>query len=244
METYKEMKSGNLNESNEYINNLKALYSDVDYYGRFILVGEDEIKKAIEKYNLRWYDYGWTFAATKVSGLKIKGTAVWVYAAIIGITIEQGCVSLELERLEKAISYKGYLFNACQKYGDKNYTLSLLTIHRLKWFNVEIDKPQKVGVLTDKKADSWLAALLEELTQSELHQTEIDCKKKQFMKKMSQITKRPEDTFEKSGRLDAGVLSIEWDFDDDGNPYTTIDLNHRFSTDKLLEKLAKCGLLD
>mgnify|MGYP003554660498 FL=1 len=56
METYKEMKSGNLNELNEYINNLKALYSDVDYYGRFILVGEDEIKKAIEKYKLRWYE--------------------------------------------------------------------------------------------------------------------------------------------------------------------------------------------
>ena len=107
---------------------------------------------------------------------------------------------------------------------------------------VRTKKPNKVSVLTDKKADAWVAALLEDIRQSELAEQAAEQRKKAFMTKMSKLTNLPEETFAKGGRINAGIVYIKWQFDEQGKAYTYIDW--RVSTDEVLQKLSECGLLE
>ena len=61
------------------------------------------------------------------------------------------------------------------------------------------------------------------------------------MQRMSKLTNRPEETFAKSGRIDAGLVNIKWQFDEQGKAYTSVDF--RLSTDEVLKKLSENGLL-
>ena len=77
---------------------------------------------------------------------------------------------------------------------------------------------------------------------SELAEQAADARKKEFMTKMSKLTKRPEETFAKGGRIAAGIVNIKWQFDENGKAYTSVDW--RLSTDEVLKKLSECGLLE
>ena len=106
---------------------------------------------------------------------------------------------------------------------------------------VRTPKPNKVSVLTDKKADAWVSALLEDIKQSAIAEKAAEQRKKEFMQKMSKLTNQPEETFAKSGRIDAGIVYIKWQFDEQGKAYTSVDW--RVSTDEVLKKLSENGLL-
>ena len=58
---------------------------------------------------------------------------------------------------------------------------------------------------------------------------------------MSNLTNLPEETFAKSGRINAGIVNIKWQFDEQGKAYTSVDW--RVSTDEVLQKLSENGLL-
>ena len=123
--------------------------------------------------------------------------------------------------------------------GDKTYHFEFLdTSIKIK---VRTKKPNKVSVLTDKKADAWVAALLEDIRQSELAAKAAEARKKAFMTKMSKLTNLPEETFAKSGRINAGIVWIKWEYDEQGTGYTSVDW--RLSTDEVLKKLSEKGLL-
>lgn len=77
---------------------------------------------------------------------------------------------------------------------------------------------------------------------SELAKQAADARKKAFMTKMSKLTNQPEETFAKSGRIDAGLVYIKWQFDENGNAYTSVDF--RLTTDEVLQKLSENGLLE
>ena len=90
---------------------------------------------------------------------------------------------------------------------------------------------------------AWIeTALLEDIRQSELAEQAADARKKEFMQKMSKLTNQPEETFAKSGRVDAGLVNIKWQFDEQGKAYTSVDW--RVSSDEVLKKLSECGLLE
>ena len=98
-----------------------------------------------------------------------------------------------------------------------------------------------MSVLTDKKAAAWISALLEDIRQSELAEQAADARKREFMQKMSKLTNRPEETFATSGRINAGIVNIKWQFDEQGKAYTSVDW--RVSSDEVLQKLSENGLL-
>ena len=76
----------------------------------------------------------------------------------------------------------------------------------------------------------------------ELAAKAADARKREFMTKMSKLTNRPEETFAKSGRINAGIVNIKWEFDEQGKAYTSVDF--RLSTDEVLKKLSENGLLE
>ena len=62
------------------------------------------------------------------------------------------------------------------------------------------------------------------------------------MKRMSYLTKLPEETFAKGGTINAGIVNIKWQFDENGKAYTSVDF--RLSSDEVLQKLSENGLLE
>ena len=139
----------------------------------------------------------------------------------------------------KVVKYKDYLLRPLKFSSDKTYHFEFLQ-NPIK-VKVRTPKPKKVSVLTDKKADAWVAALLEDIKQSELAKQAAEQRKKAFMQKMSNLTNLPEETFAKNGRIDAGIVNIKWQFDEQGKAYTSVDW--RLSTDEVLQKLSENGLL-
>ena len=125
-------------------------------------------------------------------------------------------------------------------FSDKTYHFEFLE-SPIK-ITVRTAKPNKVSVLTDKKAAAWVSALLEDIKQSELAEQAAEQRKREFMTKMSKLTNLPEETFAKSGRVDAGIVYIKWEFDEKGKAYTSVDF--RISTDEVLKKLSENGLLE
>ena len=140
----------------------------------------------------------------------------------------------------KVVKYKDYLLRPLKYSSDKTYHFEFLK-PPIK-ITVRTPKPKKVSVLTDKKADAWVAALLEDIRQSELAKQAAEQRKREFMEKMSNLTNQPEETFAKSGRINAGIVNIKWQCDEQGKAYTSVDW--RLSTDEVLKKLSEKGLLE
>ena len=138
------------------------------------------------------------------------------------------------------MKYKDYLLKPLKYYSEKTFHFAFLE-NPIK-ITVRTKKPNKVSVLTDKKADAWVSALLEDIKQSELAEQAADARKREFMQKMSKLTNRPEETFATSGRINAGIVNIKWQFDEQGKAYTSVDF--RLSTDEVLKKLSENGLLE
>ena len=236
-----------IKELDSTINELRenAVYNDFSLF-EFYLEGEQLIKEAIQKYNLKsvynWQEpkYQWQEADIDVQGLRLETlSAKFEYIAVIKGQKNNVDNSMAIESIHKVVKYKDYLLKPLKYSGDKTYHFEFLQ-SPIK-ITVRTNKPNKVSVLTDKKADAWVSALLEDIKQSAIAEQAADARKRGFMKRMSKLTNLPEETFAKSGRIDAGIIYIKWEYDEQGTGYTYVDW--RVSTDEVLQKLSECGLL-
>ena len=238
-----------IKELDNAINELRenAVYNDFSLF-EFYLEGEQLIREAIQKYNLKsvynWQEpkYQWQEADIDVQGLRLEtfGSAKFEYISVIKGQKNNVDNSMAIESIHKVVKYKDYLLKPLKYSGDKTYHFEFLQ-SPIK-ITVRTNKPNKVSVLTDKKADAWVDALLEDIKQSAIAAKAADARKKAFMTKMSKLTNQPEETFAKSGRVDAGIIYIKWQYDEQGKAYTSIDW--RVSTDEVLKKLSENGLLE
>lgn len=231
----------------ELENALIELRSDAKKNGydffKFYLVGEKLIKQTAIQCNFitsfyKGFNGLFIEADNKVQGLSLSGSELeFVYVASIEVPVHSNY--LIVDNIFKVVKYKDYLLRPFKSYNEKTFHFDFLE-NPIK-ITVRTKKPNKVSVLTDKKADAWVAALLEDIRQSELAKQAADARKKAFMEKMSKLTNQPEETFAKSGRIDAGLVYIKWQFDEKGKAYTSVDF--RISTDEVLKKLSENGLL-
>ena len=221
----------------------EAKNNGYDFF-KFYIAGEETIRQTAAKYNLscsHWKGLNGLFlqADNNVKGLSLSGTEL-EFVDVASIEVPTNSNYLIVDSIFKVVKYKNYLLRPFKYSSEKTYHFEFLdTSIKVK---VRTKKPNKVSVLTDKKADAWVAALLEDIRQSELAAKAADARKKEFMTKMSNLTNLPEETFAKSGRVDAGLVYIKWQFDEQGKAYTSIDW--RVSTDEVLKKLSENGLLE
>ena len=222
----------------------EAISKGYDFF-RFYLVGEQLIRDTAAKDNFvvnYWKGLNGLFseADNKVQGLSLSSSEEleFVYVAFIEGPVYSNY--LLVDSICKVVKYKDYLLQPLKFSSDKTYHFEFLdTSIKVK---VRTKKPNKVSVLTDKKAAAWVSALLEDIRQSELAEQAADARKRGFMKRMSYLTKLPEETFAKSGSINAGIVNIKWQFDEQGKAYTSVDF--RLTTDEVLQKLSECGLLE
>lgn len=168
MKMYKEITLDNLGELESIINTVKAEANDKkDYIQKIvILVGEETIRKAIDKYHVGCLEREWRYAADKLQHLKIDGTAEFVYVAYVRIYWDASWANrgaVDVYCIEKVVSYNGYMLSA---YTDnchgKTYSFCLFNEDNHNKQGVTVKKPNRVGTLTDSKADAWLATLFYE----------------------------------------------------------------------------------
>ena len=226
----------------------EAKNNGYDFF-KFYIAGEETIREAAAKYNLttshykglQGLNYLFLNADDNVQGLSLSsGSALMEFVDVASIEAPVHSNYLIVNRIFKVVKYKDYLLRPLKFSSDKTYHFEFLETP-IK-ITVRTNKPNKVSVLTDKKADAWVAALLEDIRQSELAEQAAEQRKKEFMKRMSKLTNQPEETFAKSGRINAGIVWIKWEFDENGKAYTSVDW--RVSSDEVLQKLSENGLLE
>ena len=213
---------------------------------RFYLVGEQTIRDAAAKDNFvvnYWKGLNGLFlqADNDVKGLSLSSSSEEL--EFVDVAFIEGPVYsnyLLVDSIFKVVKYKDYLLRPLKFSSDKTFHFEFLE-NPIK-VTVRTPKPNKVSVLTDKKADAWVNALLEDIKQSAIAEKAAEARKRGFMKRMSKLTNLPEETFAKSGRIDAGIVNIKWQFDEQGKAYTSVDW--RLSTDVVLQKLSENGLLE
>ena len=234
-------------ELDNAINELREEAKNKGYdFFRFYLVGEQLIRDTAAKDNFvvnYWKGLNGLFsdADNKVQGLSLSSSSEELeFVDVAFIEGPTNSNSLVIDSIFKVVKYKDYLLRPFKYSSEKTYHFTFLQ-DPIK-VKVRTPKPNKVSVLTDKKADAWVAALLEDIKQSELAEQAADARKKAFMTKMSKLTNLPEETFAKSGRINAGIVWIKWEFDEQGKAYTSVDW--RVSTDEVLKKLSEKGLLE
>ena len=237
-----------ITDTKELDNAIKELHEEAinkgyDFF-KFYLVGEETIRQAAAKYNLTTSHYKglndfFCEADDNVHGLSLSGSELeFVDVASIEVPVHSNY--LIVNRIFKVVKYKDYLLRPLKYSSEKTYHFEFLE-SPIK-ITVRTKKPNKVSVLTDKKADAWVDALLEDIKQSAIAEKAAEQRKKAFMEKMSKLTNRPEETFATSGSINAGIVNIKWQFDEQGKAYTSVDF--RVSTDEVLQKLSECGLLE
>ena len=235
-----------IQELDKAINELReeAKNNGYDFF-RFYLVGEQLIRDAAAKDNFvtnYWKGLDGLFreADNKVQGLSLSSSSEEL--EFVDVAFIEGPVYsnyLLVDSIFKVVKYKDYLLRPLKFSSDKTFHFEFLETP-IK-ITVRTNKPNKVSVLTDKKADAWVSALLEDIKQSAIAAKAADARKRGFMKRMSKLTNLPEETFAKSGRIDAGIVNIKWQFDEQGKAYTSVDW--RLSTDVVLQKVSENGLL-
>lgn len=229
------------------INELRAeaIINGYDFF-KFYIAGEELIREAAAKYNLttsNWKGLNDLFlnADNNVQGLSLSsGSAPLEFVDVASIEGPVHSNYLIVNNIFNVVQYKDYLLRPLKFSSEKTYHFEFLETP-IK-ITVRTKKPNKVSVLTDKKAAAWVSALLEDMRQSEFAEQAAEQRKKAFMEKMSKLTNQPEETFAKSGRINAGIVWIKWQFDEQGNAYTSVDW--RLSTDEVLQKLSENGLLE
>lgn len=168
MKRFKEITLNNLGELESIINTVKAEANDKkDYIQKtVILVGEETIRKAIDKYHVGCLEREWRYAADKLQHLKIDGTAEFVYVAYVGIYRDAKWANrgdVNVYCIEKVVSYHGHMLSAyTDNRNGKTYRFCLFNEDNDNIQCVTVEKPNRVGTLTDKKAAAWLSALLDE----------------------------------------------------------------------------------
>lgn len=237
-----------ITDTKELENALIELRAEAEQNGydffKFYLVGEKLIKETAIHCNFitsycKGFNGLFSEADSKVQGLSLSSEEL----EFVDVAFIEGPVYsnyLLVDSIFKVVKYKDYLLQPLKFSSDKTFHFEFLeTPIKIK---VRTPKPNKVSVLTDKKAAAWVAALLEDIRQSELAEQAAEQRKKKFMTKMSNLTNQPEETFAKSGRVAAGLVYIKWEFDENGKAYTSVDF--RLTTDEVLKKLSECGLLE
>ena len=235
-----------IKELDNAINELReeAKNNGYDFF-KFYIAGEETIREAAAKYNMTtsyWKGLNGLFlnADSNVQGLSLSGGSVPL--EFVDVALIEGATnsnSFVIDSLFKVVQYKDYLLRPFKNYNEKTYHFTFL--ENPIEITVRTKKPNKVSVLTDKKADAWVAALLEDIKQSAIAAKAAEARKRGFAKRMSNLTNQPEETFAKGGRINAGIVSIKWEYDEQGTGYTSIDW--RVSTDEVLQKLSENGLL-
>lgn len=168
MKTYKEITLDNLGELKSIINEVKAEANDKKGYIQktVILVGEETIRKAIDKYHVGCLEREWRYAADKLQHLKINGTAEFVYVAYVRIYWDASWANrgaVDVYCIEKVVSYNGHMLSAyTDNCNGKTYSFCLFNEDNDNKQCVTVEKPNRVGTLTDKKAAEWLLALHDE----------------------------------------------------------------------------------
>ena len=232
-----------IQELDNAINELRENAASKTYF-RFYVIGENTIREAVAKYNLSigyWKGLDGLFseANINVKGLSLSSSEL----EFVPVAIIEGATDgdyIAIDSLFNVVKYKDYLLRPFKNYSEKTFHFTFLQ-DPIK-ITVRTKKPNKVSVLTDKKADAWVDALLEDIKQSAMAAKAAEQRKKAFMQKMSKLTNRPEETFATSGRINAGIVWIKWEFDEEGKAYTSVDW--RLSSDEVLKKLSECGLLE
>ena len=231
------------------------------YCERVYLVGVDTIKKFEDTYNIRFADYSWEWADEKVKNLKIQGSAEFVYVGEIHIyadcrdwqTEEYKRPRFYLEHILKVVEYKNHLLDTGCSYGDKTYRFYLFNEDTDDLSKVKVDKPNKVGTLTDKKADVWLNALLDEKKIAlETNNANLE-KVKHFKKKLADITGRPLSDFSDNiGTISLGMFRVIYKcepntgythFGIDFNNFAKAEDGHYLNDEDRLTILCNAGLL-
>lgn len=257
MKQYTEITLENIGALKSMINAVKREANEKKDYAEksVILIGKEAIEKAIEKYNISCNLYKWEQADGRVQHLKINGTAKFVYVACVEIYCDARCENSEhtsyIKYIDKAIYYKGYLMSAYSSYNGKTYCFCLFNEMNDNKQGVTLDKPNKVGTLTDKKADAWLSVLLDEAEKRQEAQRAADDRKAAFMERMAKLTKKPASTFEHGGSLHLGMFLVKWEYCQNGRAYTRIEIDpcsknekgEFMSSEERLSILADCGLL-
>lgn len=233
-------------ELDNAINELReeAKKNGYDFF-KFYLVGEQTIRDAAAKYNLTTSYYNGLNGLFSEANINVKGLSLSSSEELefVPVAIIEGATNgdyLAIDSLFNVVKYKDYLLRPFKSYSEKTYHFTFLE-DPIK-ITVRTKKPNKVSVLTDKKADAWVSALLEDIRQSAIAEQAAEARKREFMTKMSKLTKRPEETFATSGSINAGIVWIKWEFDENGKAYTSVDW--RVSSDEVLKKLSENGLLE
>lgn len=189
------------------------------YYNRVYLVGIDTIKKFEETYNVRFADHSWEWADKITQNLKIQGSAKFVYVGEIHIfadnrdwqTEEYKRPRFSMEHIQRVVEYKNHLLTTGCSHGDKTYRFYLFNEDTDDLSQVTVEKPNKVGTLTDKKADAWLNALLDEVAQAAVKFNENLATIKAFKNKLADLTKRPLSDFsDDNGTIWLGMFKVTW----------------------------------
>ena len=131
MKQYTEITLENIGELKSMINAVKREADEKkDYAGKtVILIGEETIRKAIDKYHINGSEYLWERADEAVQYLKINGSAKFVYTAQVLVYWDARWINrgtAEIEYITKDISYNGYMLSAYRdSYNDKTYSFYL-----------------------------------------------------------------------------------------------------------------------
>ncbi len=168
MKRFKEITLENLGELKSIINAVKREANEKkDYAGKCVmLIGEETIRKAIDKYHVGCLEREWRYAAVQLQHLKINGTAEFVYVAYVRIYWDATWANrgdVDVYCIEKVLSYNGYMLSAyTDNCNGKTYSFCLFNEDNDNKQGMTVKKPNRVGTLTDKKAAAWLSALLDE----------------------------------------------------------------------------------
>lgn len=231
------------------------------YYVRVYLIGIDTIKKFEETYNVRFADHSWEWADKTTQNLKIQGSAKFVYVGEIHIyadcrdwqTEEYKHPRFSMEHIKRVVEYKNKLLTTGCSIRDKTYSFYLFNEYTGDLSQVKVEKPNKVGTLTDKKADAWLNALLDEKKRAlETNNANIE-KVKQFKKKLADLTGRPLSDFSDNiGTISLGMFRVIYKcepktgythFGIDFNNFAKAKDGHYLNDEDRLRILYNAGLL-
>ena len=230
------------------------------YYDRVYLVGIDAIKKFEETYNIRFADHSWNWADVATKNLKIQGSSKFVYVGEIRIyadcrdwqTEEYKRPRFNMGHIQKVVEYKNQLLDTGCSYRDKTYRFYLFN-DDTDLSQVKVYKPNKVGTLTDNKADAWLNCLLDEKKRAlETNNANIE-KVKQFKKKLADLTGRPLSDFSDNiGTISLGMFRVIYKcepktgythFGIDFNNFAKAKDGHYLNDEDRLTILCNAGLL-
>ena len=232
----KEIRLENFSDLTKVIEEIRVQSTERNdyYYERVYLVGIDTINKFEETYNVRFRDFSWRWADEATKNLKIQGSAKFVYVGEIHIyadcrdwqTEDYKRPRFSMEHIQKVVEYKNHLLSTGCSYGDKTYRFYLFNEDTDDLSQVKVDKPNKGGTLTDKKADAWLNALLEEVAQAAVKCNENAAKIKAFKNMLADLLHLPLSEFEGHGKVFyMGMFKIKWEAHSDGYTNLSIELN-------------------